>query len=69
VRTGGIVIAVIAMVDDNLDVKPMNPAFLLHPEELKAEFESWDFLHYSEGKSPGRTAQRNTAEIVTRRTG
>src|SRR4029077_15908827 len=31
VRIGGVVIAVIHMIDDAPDAKPMNPAFLLQP--------------------------------------
>jgi len=49
VRAGGIVVAMIQMVDESPDVKPMNPQFLLQPGELRAEFEDWEILHYYEG--------------------
>lgn len=67
VRAGGMVIAVIAMVDDEPNVKPMNPAFLLQPGELLAEFPGWELLHKFEGKAEGKSAQRAIAEIVARR--
>src|SRR5260370_3315373 len=41
VRPGGIVIAIIHLVDPSPDVKPMNPEFLLHPGELRAFFAGW----------------------------
>ncbi len=66
-RVGGFVIAAIAMIDDNPDVKPMNPAFLLKPGELRAEFEGWELLHDFEGKRAGDERRRATAEIVVRR--
>jgi tellurite methyltransferase len=64
-RIGGVVVAVIAMVDDDPEVKPMNPAYLVRSGELKSEFTGWDFLHYFEGK---RTAGRRAmAELAARR--
>jgi tellurite methyltransferase len=65
-RVGGIVIAVIAMVDDDPNVKPMNPAFLVDPGELRKEFEGWELIWYFEGKS-GKEPRRATAELVGRR--
>jgi tellurite methyltransferase len=62
-RIGGVVIAVIAMFDDDPQVKPMNPAFLLKPGELRAAFMDWDLLWYFEGKS-GPEPRRATAEIA-----
>jgi len=67
VRVGGVVIAVIAMMDDNPEVKPMNPAFLLNPGELRAEFEGWELLRDFEGKPAGEESRRATAELVARR--
>ncbi|MGH9802833.1 MAG: hypothetical protein ACRD82_20905, partial [Blastocatellia bacterium] len=65
VKVGGAVLAVIAMVDDDPAVKPMNPAFLLQPGELRAQFDGWELLHDFEGKqSVGRRAM---AEIVAKR--
>jgi SAM-dependent methyltransferase len=67
VRVGGAVIAVIAMVDDDPNVKPMNPAFLLKPGELRAEFEGYELLRDFEGKRAGSERRRAMAEIVARR--
>jgi SAM-dependent methyltransferase len=65
VRVGGVVIAVIAMVDDDPNVKPMNPAFLLQPGEMRAEFEGWRLLHEFEGKSEKEPNGRAMAEIAS----
>ena len=67
VRIGGVVIAVIAMMDDNLNLKPMNPTFLLQPGELRSEFESWKLLHDFEGKPEEKSDQRMMAEIIADR--
>jgi len=67
VRVGGVVIAVVAMVDDDPNVKPMNPEFLLQPGELRAEFESWKLLHEFQGKAEGKQRQRAISEIVAKR--
>ncbi len=67
VRVGGFVVAVIALVDDDPQVKPMNPAFLLKPGELRAVFAGWELLHDFEGKPSGRAGKRAMAEIVVRR--
>jgi tellurite methyltransferase len=64
-RPGGMVLAAIAMVDSDPDIKPMNPSYLLHPGELRTFFNGWEFLHYSEGKPPGEH-RRSTAEIAVR---
>jgi tellurite methyltransferase len=64
---GGVIIAVIAMADDDPGVRPMNPAFLLGPGELRTEFQGWELLHDFEGKPGGDSSRRNVAEIVTRR--
>ena len=66
-RIGGLVIAVIAMFDDDASIKPMNPAFLLKPGELQAEFEGWEFIHSFEGKPAGAERRRAVAEVVARR--
>ncbi|HEX8846311.1 MAG TPA: methyltransferase domain-containing protein [Pyrinomonadaceae bacterium] len=67
VRPGGIVIAAIHMIDETPDLKPMNPAFLLQPGELRAEFRGWELLHDYEGPSTEEGHRRRTAEIVARR--
>lgn len=69
VRAGGLFIAVIAMVDDDPNVKPMNPAFLLQPGELRAQFEGWELLHDFEGKTQTIPIRRSMAEIVVRHSG
>ena len=66
-RVGGVVIAVIAMADNDPEIKPMNPAYLLDPGELRAEFESWERIHYREGKPAAGRPRRAMAEIVVRR--
>jgi SAM-dependent methyltransferase len=65
-RVGGIVVATISMVDNDPNVRPMNPAYLLNPGELRAEFTGWELIHSFEGKLPG-TDHRATADIVARK--
>lgn len=65
VKVGGCVLAVIAMADDDPQVKPMNPAFLLQPGELRAQFDGWELLHDFEDKHAA--GNRAMAEIVARR--
>lgn len=67
VRAGGLTVAAIHMVDESPDVKPMNPAFLLQPGELRAEFLGWEILHDSEGQPAEVGHKRRTAEIVARK--
>ncbi|MGH9843164.1 MAG: methyltransferase domain-containing protein [Blastocatellia bacterium] len=67
VRPGGLALVVIAMVDDDPDVKPMNPAFLLRPGELRAQFDGWSLPHDVEGKAG--QGKRAMAEIVARKSG
>jgi len=66
-RAGGVVIAVIATLDDDPNVKPMNPAYLLNPGELASYFEGWEFIHTFEGKPGGDAGRRATAEVVVSR--
>jgi tellurite methyltransferase len=66
-RIGGVVVAAIAMVDQDPNIKPMNPAYLLNPGELRANFEGWRLLHDFEGKPGGDPNRRAAAEIVARR--
>jgi SAM-dependent methyltransferase len=66
-RPGGTVIAVIAMADDDPNIKPMNPAYLLKSGELASYFEGWEFLYYFEGKPGGDPRRRRMAEVVVRR--
>jgi len=67
VRIGGAVIAIIAMVDFDPNVRPMNPAYLLNPGELRAQFQGWELIHDFEGKPAGDAWRRATAEIIARR--
>jgi tellurite methyltransferase len=64
VRIGGAVIAVIATVDSDPNVRPMNPAYLLNPGELRAQFEGWELIHDFEGKPVGDARRQATAEII-----
>ena len=66
IRFGGTVVAVIAMVDEDPNIKPMNPAFLLQPGELRSYFEHWALLHDFEGKPGGELNRRTTAELVAK---
>jgi SAM-dependent methyltransferase len=66
-RVGGTVITVIAMVDDDPQIKPMNSAFLLNPGELRAEFVGWELIREFEGKPAGDEHRRAMAEIIARR--
>ena len=65
VRPGGLVLAVIAMVDDDPHLKPMNPAFLLQPGELRSQFVGWELLHDVEAKAA--QGKRAMAEVVARK--
>jgi SAM-dependent methyltransferase len=67
VRPGGAVICVIAMTDDDPNVKPMNPRYMLGAGELRGEFSRWKILHDFEGKPSGAAPRRATAEIVALR--
>jgi tellurite methyltransferase len=70
VRPGGVVVAAIHLIDEGTDTQPMNPAFLLQPEELRTEFRAWEITHYHETQlhddDPGEH-HRRTAEIVARK--
>ena len=66
-RVGGIVIAIIAMVDLDPNIRSMNRAYLLNPGELRAQFQGWELIHDFEGKPAGDPARRTTAEVIARR--
>jgi SAM-dependent methyltransferase len=68
-REGGLVIAIIAMVDNDPQVRPMNPAYLLDPGELRAQFAGWNLIHYFEGTPAAGSHRRSFAEIVAERVG
>jgi len=67
VRPGGAFVAAIHLEDDDPEVKPMNPDFLLRPGELLAEFGGWRILHQHEtshvDQDPGEH-HRRTAELI-----
>jgi len=65
IREGGTALIVIPMVDDNPNIKPMNPAYLLGSGELRSEFEGWELIHYSESRRAA--GRRTTAEMIARR--
>lgn len=67
VRVGGLVVAKIALVDDDPNVQPMNPAFLLELGELRAAVVGWKLLHDFEGKLSGQEHKRAMAEVIARR--
>ena len=65
IREGGTALIVIPMVDDDPNIKAMNPAYLLGPGELRSEFEGWQLVHYCESRRAA--GRRTTAEMVARR--
>jgi len=65
VRPAGIFVAAIHLVDDTPRARPRNPAFLLHPGELRNEFAGWKILFYSEGLETGH--ERPAARIIARK--
>ena len=67
VRVNGLFVAVIALLDDDPQVKAMNPAFLLQPGELARTFADWELLHSTEGKPDNAPHRRAVAEMIARR--
>jgi SAM-dependent methyltransferase len=70
VRRGGLFVAAIHLADDDTEVKPMNPDFLLRPGELRAEFSDWEILHYDETAGHDSDAGQHTrrsAELIARK--
>ena len=65
VGPGGIFAGAIHLFDNAPTTRPRNPDFLMHPGELRAEFDGWKVTFYSEGREPGRS--RHTARIIARR--
>jgi len=69
-RPGGLFVAAIHTADDDPRLRPMNPAFLLRPGELREEFAGWHLVHYDEAKEFDGAAgawRRRTARLVARR--
>jgi tellurite methyltransferase len=70
VTPGGTLVAAIHMVDENPEIKQMNPDFLLQPGELRAFFSDWQIEHYHETTQHDDDAgehTRRTAEIIVRK--
>jgi tellurite methyltransferase len=67
VRRGGMFVASIHIVDDEPDAHPMNPAFLLEPNELKQLFAGWQIDHYHEGRWDDPEHKHRDAEIIARK--
>ncbi|MDQ3806214.1 MAG: methyltransferase domain-containing protein [Acidobacteriota bacterium] len=70
VRPGGLFVASLHLDDEDPQARPMNPDFLLHPGELRAEFGGWELLHYHETAGHDTDAGQHTrrsAEIIARR--
>jgi SAM-dependent methyltransferase len=65
VGPGGVFAGAIHLFDDAPATRPCNPDFRMHPGELRALFDGWKVLFYSERGEPGRT--RRTARIIARR--
>ena len=65
VKPGGVFAGAIHLVDGAPGARPRNPAFLMHPGELRNEFAGWKILYYSEGAEAGRS--RRAARIIARR--
>ena len=69
-RRGGIFVAAIHTVDERPSARPLNPDFLLRPEELREQFRGWEILHYHETEGRDEDAgehDRRSAEIIARR--
>lgn len=70
IRRGGLFVAAIHLTDDDPEVRPMNPDFLLSPGELREEFREWELLHYDETKVHDADAGQHTrrsAELIARK--
>jgi len=65
VKLGGVFAGAIHLFDDAPASRPRNPDFLMHPGELRREFDGWKVVFYTEGGEPGRS--RRTARIIARR--
>ena len=65
VHPGGVFVAAIHLAGEDVNLSPHNPVFLLQPGELRAFFDGWEVLFYSEGG--GSAATRKSAKIIARR--
>jgi SAM-dependent methyltransferase len=62
---GGVFAGAIHLLDGAPSDSPRDPRFRLNPGELRALFDGWKVLFYSEGGEPER--RRHTARIIARR--
>jgi SAM-dependent methyltransferase len=62
VRPGGVFTGAIHLFENTPEGRRHNPAYLLQPGELRAEFAGWKILYYSEALEAGK--RRRTARII-----
>jgi tellurite methyltransferase len=67
VRSGGNFVGVIHIVDEDPGSTPMNPVYLLEPDELRKIFSDWEIQHYREGRKGGPEHKHSDAEIIARK--
>jgi tellurite methyltransferase len=71
VKPGGVFVAAIHLRSENpSDDEGHNPAFLLNPGELRAEFANWEIIHYGETSAidaDARHHHRRSAEIIAKK--
>lgn len=63
-RTGGVFVGSIHIIDNAADAQQMNPAFLLAPGELQSFFAGWRISYYHEGRHEGSDHKHRDAEII-----
>ncbi len=66
-KSGGLFVAVIPMIDNDPAIAPMNPAYLCQPGELESFFAGWEILHSREGKPRRDPAGRRVAEFISQK--
>ena len=64
VKPNGCFAAALPAVDDDPTVTPMNPAYLISPDELAASFAGWEFLVWRREKQAGK---RLVCELLARK--
>jgi len=66
-KSGGLFVGVIPMIDDDPAISPLNPAYLCEPGELQSLFADWEIRHSYEGKPNGDSSRRRVAELIARK--
>lgn len=70
-KPGGTFVAAIHLISNDPSEETRNPAFLLAPGELRAEFRGWDITHYHETQmdddDPGEHHYRSAEIIATKK--